>query len=611
MKVLTHRVAGAPVTVYFPSRPADLAGFWAFLDRPRRALAVDTETTGLDIYSRSFALRLVQFGDEREAWVLRADVFASAIEEAFRRWAGPLLFHNATYDLLVLDHAGLLLLEDGYGRAFDTRILAHLIDPRLRSEGGTGHGLKELSAVFVDAEAPDTSEGLKEVFRKEYGATKETGWSVIDVDHPTYVLYAGLDVILTSRLFEVLGPVVRQRGLDNLSRFEHTLAGLLARLERRGFLLDVAYTERLRHDLHDEALRRQADAAVYGVANVNSVAQVSEALLGMGETLTEKTPSGKWKVDKGVLLPLADLDLDLKPIGARTPNPLAEAVFHAKRSEKWATAYAAAMLDLRDAGDRIHPKINSLQARTARMSISRPPLQQLPSGDWTIRRCLIADPGMTIVAADYAQVELRVLAALAKERRMIEAIESGQDLHDVTALALFGEGFTKGQRKLAKTVGFGKVYGGGAATLSRQAGVTLDTAKRAAAAYDRNFPGIKRLARSLQERAQYGEREVVTPSGRRLPLDRDRLYSATNYLVQSSARDVLAQALLDLDEAGLTDHLLLPVHDEVIAQAPAADAADLARELAKVMTMSFHGVQLDAEASVYGPSWGHGYGAPE
>lgn len=607
MQTMTHRVAGEECAIHFPAPGDDLAGFWKFL-RGERVVALDTETTGLDVYAPGHELRLVQFGSASQAWVLRADAFAAAITKALQE--GRFVCHNAPYDLQVIDrHLG-VTLEDLSPRTFDTRILAHLLDPRGKADGGIGHGLKDLATVYVDPDAPDAEKELTAVFRS-LKATKETGWRVIPVDHPEFVRYAGLDVILTARLFAWIGPEVKAVGLSELSTFEHHLQSLLAILQRRGMLLDVAYTERLKGELLEESERFRAVAARYGVTNVNSTAQVSVALEAMGETLGERTPSGALKVDKAVLLPLADLDMGWSRLDVRAPNPLADAVLRAKRAEKWAETYAQAVLDLRDPADRVHPFIGSLQARTARMSVSRPPLQQLPSGDWQIRRCFIADPGMTMVAADYSQVEMRVLAALSKDRTMIEAIASGTDLHDFTAARVFGPDFTKAQRKIAKAVGFGKVYGGGAAGISRQTGADIDAIREAIRAYDETYPGIREYSQRLQRRAENGAKEVITPAGRHLPLDRDRLYAATNYVVQSTARDLLAQAIVDLFGAGLGDYLLLPVHDEVIAQAPSEDAAEIVAEIGRVMESDFYGVRIKSDVSVYGPSWGHGYGAKE
>ncbi|MEV1157758.1 DNA polymerase [Micromonospora chokoriensis] len=609
MITLTHVVAGETCTIRYPERPADLYDFEGFVAGPDKVLAIDTETTGLDIYTPGHRLRLVQFGNAREAWVLRADLFGVHIKRALAR-PRSYVAHNWTYDALVLDHHLGVKLEELGARSYDTRILAHLLDPRTTAEGGVGLGLKPLSAVYTDPEAPDTQDGLTAEFRR-LGFTKATGWAGIPIDNELYVRYAGLDVILTHRLFHEIAPTVRDVGLDHLSKFEHHLQVLLAILQRRGMRLDVPYVERLRGDLLDEAEKFKAVAARYGVTNVNSTAQVAAALEAMGETLTETTPSGAAKVDKNVLLPLADLNLQWERVEARSPNPLAEAVLRSKRAEKWAVTYAQAFLDLRDADDRLHPSIGALQARTARMSVSRPPLQQLPSSDWTIRRAFIADPGQLIVAADYKQVEMRVLAALSGDAAMLKAIADGLDIHDAVATGMFGPGFTKAQRKLAKNTGFGEVFGGGAITLARQAGVSVEVAKQAKALFAQGFPGIKRYGRRLINRAEYGRKEVITPSGRHLPLDRDRLYAATNYVVQSTARDLLAQAVVDVFDAGLGDHLLLPIHDELLAQAPAAEAGDVIREIGRVMESTFQGVAIASDPEVVGPSWGHGYGAPE
>jgi DNA polymerase I len=607
----THPVAGVPRTIRYAADIADLGDFRAWLTEPRRALAFDTETTGLDTFARDHRLRLCQFGDRRTAWVLPVELgpaWAEAARHALRT-APALVAHNAAYDLLQADrHLG-VPLEETFPRTTDTYVLSHLIDPRAKSEGGVGHGLKALAAMYVDADAPDTTEGLTAVFRT-LRATKATGWGLVPLDHPTFVTYAGLDVLLTAELLEVLAPFVESKGWGRLVAFERRLALLTARMERRGLLVDEHYLRGLKQHLTEEEATWTAAAAQYGVSSVNAPAQVSAALQGMGEKLTDKTATGNLSVGKEVLLPLADLDREWHRIGAREPNPLAEAVLRAKRAGKFRTSYAEAMLDGMDAAGRVHPRINPLRARTARMAISAPPFQQLPSGDWTIRRAIIADPGHLILAVDYAQVEMRVLAALAQERRMTAAVLAGTDLHDNTATLMYGPGFTKPQRRMAKNAGFGAVYGGGAVTLARQTGVELAVAKDARRLFDRAYPGIRRYGRHLQDRAARGDRAVTTPSGRRLPLDGDRLYAATNYVVQSTARDVLAQALLDLEDAGLADFLLLPVHDEVVAQAPAEDAADVAEAIRSVMAMDFFGVPLAAEAEVYGASWGHGYGAP-
>lgn len=613
MREYTLHLEGEPVTVNMTETLEDLDIFseW-LLAVQNQPIAVDVEATGLDVFSPEFRLLSVQFGIRDEAYVIpcyQHEKVQDTIRKALLRASKP-VFHNASYDLLALLPRLGFPAEKRWDNLEDTRTLAHLIDPRSKQEGGTGHALKDLATVWVDSNAPDSQTELMQRFR-DLGGNKTTGWTLISPDDPILVKYAGLDTILTRRIFDVLDVMVSELGLDHLRKFEYRLAECIRSMQVTGLRIDVDYTTRLHSKLQLEAQEFEAIAASYGVENINSTAQVSKAIVEMGETLTEKTDGGALKVDRAVLLPLADLDNNWNRLEQRSPNPLVDAILRAKRADKWSASYTGAFLDLKDSKDRLHPWVNSLQARTARMSVSRPPLQQLPSSDAMIRRCVVPDDGYAMIAADYSQIEMRVLAALSKDEAMTEAILSGVDLHDYTAEKLFGKGFSKEQRKLAKGVGFGKVYGGGATTLSRQTGADYDDVMRAIRAYDSAFTGVKRYSNRLQASAERGKREVITPTGRHLPLDRDRTYAATNYVVQSTARDVLAQAVVDLFDKGLGEYILLPIHDEVLGQAPVNEADEIVNEIKKVMERDFYGIPLAADSSVYGSTWANGYGYEE
>ncbi|MEU7584448.1 DNA polymerase [Streptomyces sp. NPDC041068] len=613
MKTFRHEIAGEPVTVHVPEETADLNEFWKWLyeARERGPIAIDTETTGLDIFSPTFRLRTVQFGDAHDAWVIayeRGGYFASYARDALLR-TREILIHNAPYDWLVLDrHAG-IPLEDLATWTTDTRVLAALIDPRQPQEGGIGTGLKPLSAHWVDPASPDTQAGLTAVFRS-LGLTKETGWAGIPLADPTFLLYAGLDVLLTARLEPKLRRELARLGVrPELVTYEHEISRLCATMQRTGLVLDLDYTHQLDRRLGEDAQHYAAQAVRYGVGNVNSTAQLAEAFAGMGEDLTERTDSGAVKVDKAILSRLADLSLQGEPLGLRTPNPLATAVLRSKRAGKWRKAYASTFLETVDAAGRVHPFISPLAARTGRMSITRPALQTLPSSDAMIRRCLLADDGHVIISTDFSAVEMRVLAALADVRRMKEAISASEDLHDFTARIVFGANFTKGHRKLAKAIGFGKVYGGGAQTISRQSGAPIEDVQRALKAYDRLYPEIRRAASRWQREAFQTGMVSISATGRRLPLDRDRTYAVTNYMCQSAARDVLGQSMLNAESAGLLEFCRLPIHDELLASAPKKEAAEIAREFERCMTWPLYGVPIEAGAEIGGRSWGSLYGA--
>ena len=168
-------------------------------------------------------------------------------------------------------------------------------------------------------------------------------------------------------------------------------------------------------------------------------------------------------------------------------------------------------------------------------------------------------------------------------------IRAGAHLHNITARRLFGDDFTDTQRGIAKGAGFGRLYGAGAATVATNAGVEIAVAQGALSAFDTEYPGIARFA------ARIGcLPEIITPLGRRLPLDRDRSYIGINYYIQSTARDIFAQALFRLAAAGLMDHLWLPVHDEIIVSVPAADTWEVAGVMEAVMVSEFMGVPITA-----------------
>ena len=550
-------------------------------------IAYDVETTGTDYHDE---IRLVQFGNDTEAFVFDPHQFPDLVRHLAVRHHK--IAHNAPFDALHLAKFTGIPASTILEHTTDTMILAHLVDPRDKLDGGTGRGLKELAAHYVDPDAPDGQTALKQRF-KELGFKIADGFAQIDLWDPTFVLYAGLDVILTARLVAPLMEFITKYGLKELSEFDHQVQVLTTSMTQRGMAVDVDYSSQLVEDLERQAEAAEQRATVYGVHNVNSTAQVAEGLLVRGIELSETTPSGAWKVDKNILEGLDD--------------DLARLVLEAKGARKAISSWVEPIIEHGHRDGRVHPRIKTLAARTSRMSITDPPLQQLPSTDHHVRSCLIADPGMSLIACDFSQIEFRVLAALSSEPSMIRTFEQGGDLHSATAARLFGDDFTKAHRKLAKGVGFGQVYGGGADTLARQAGVSKLEARKAMAQFNRAFPRVKRWSAGLTDKVTHGEPIVTLPTNRRIPIERKFGYRATNYMIQGLAADLFKGSLLELDRLGLADQLLIPVHDEIIAQAPTQEADEFAHAVADAMSGEFGPVPIVAEADVIGSSWGDAY----
>ena len=235
------------------------------------------------------------------------------------------------------------------------------------------------------------------------------------------------------------------------------------------------------------------------------------------------------------------------------------------------------------------------------MSITNPALQTLKKSDPLLRGCFVAKEGHVLISADFSQIELRVAAALSGDPALSEPIINGVDAHDDTARRLFGDDFTKEQRQIAKTVNFGSLYGGGAGTLAKQAGIEIEEARSVVTRWKATYQQVARMSHVLG-----GTDTVVNPFGRRIPTDPSRPYANLNYMIQSTARDLFVVAVERIAQEFGVGALWLFVHDEIILQVPADEADEVAKQVSDIMHTTFYGIPIDAEAEVLGTRWGHG-----
>ncbi|ALA46409.1 DNA polymerase [Mycobacterium phage Rufus] len=591
MKQHRYQIKDETVLVNVVEHEDDLDGFESFIRSNLRILGLDTETTDLGIYKPDFGIRLIQFGNPWESWVLpveRGGAFVGAAVTALQK-VQRFVIHNAAFDLQVIERTLGVPMEQMWPKVEDTKIYSHLVDPRAYKEGGTGHKLEELTKFYID---PVTAEEVKASMArlaKKHKTTKDKIWALVDLDDPDYELYAGMDTILVSRLLGKVAPLVPESS-HKLIPYEHKLAEVMSYVERTGFLLDVDYSEKLSADMLRKAEHYTAVARyAYGVDSVNSTEKLADGLERTGVKIKGRTATGKRQVNAELLEALAE-----------EGNALAKAAIEAKKWGSWEKTWVRNFIERRDADDRVHPGINPLQARTGRMSTSNPSAQNLPSGDWMVRRCFLADPGQIIASVDYRAQELRVLAALSGDQTMLRAFEEESDLHQVTADAAGVD------RKIGKMANFLVCYGGGAGKLATNAGITFPEAKKVLEVFATTYPGVDTLNKRMQQEAGSAG-FITTPTGRRLPVDPDRAYSALNYLIQSSSRDVTGAAVLRLHEAGFTPNMRLVVHDEVLLSLPEADAEVAVKEVGQIMEQRIGPVLVNTDPEVTGKSWGSGY----
>ncbi|MBF6055502.1 DNA polymerase [Streptomyces eurocidicus] len=590
MRVIDYAIKGQTVHIHVVETEEDLLDFESFILANQSLLAHDCETTGLDWWNASagtFRARLWQFGNARESFVVpveKGDSFRGAVRWALRT-ARRLIAHNGTYDLHVAEECLGIPMEELAPKSWDTKLIAHLVDPRAVKEDGPGLKLEELTKHYICEVVAAEVKGSMTAIAKELGVKKDEVWDSIPIDHYRFLLYAGMDPILAFRLFKILIPKTpvrsRRRGLIS---WEHRLAHITAKIERTGYLLDTKYAQEKASELAAQQKHWEEVARHHGVDNVNSNAQIITALRERGVKLTKKTKKGNVSVDDEVL---TDVGI-----------PLTEAIVKAKKAGKWKATWFDRAIAAQDPDGRVHASVNSCQARTARMSITGAvPAQTLPAGDSYVRHCFLADPGHVTVSSDYGNMELRVLAAFSGDPTMMDAFHRGLDLHQITADA------AGVNRKAGKGTNFVVCFGGGWKAIVEQYGVAEAEAKKAVKAFWETYPGVKRFADRLQREARQAG-YIYTGTGRRLPVDRNRIYSALNYFIQSTSRDITARALIEIDRAGYTKYVRLPIHDELVFSFPRERVRELAEKTARIMEMTIKGLLIPVDSEIGEQPWG-------
>lgn len=560
--------------------------FKRWLGERRRVLGLDTESAGLRVERDT--LRLVQFGDLNTGWAIPWEHWGGVALEALTSYEGPIVEHNSSYDNRVLKTWA--KWDAPWYRIGDTMTKMHLIDP-MRPKG-----LKPLGDRIVD---PRASAG-QAVLDKTMTINKWT-WGTVPIDHPHYWCYSALDPVLTCHIDEYAEPIIQQRGYQQAYDLEMAVVRICAEMMIRGVRVDLEYCERKAKELREWVLSaRTWIKDQYDVKNPTSNQQVIKRLQHDGIFLTKRTESGNaFALDKEVLEALED------------QHPLAKYVLAIRKAEKICGSYLENFSEMIGPDGRLHCNINTLGARTGRQSISDPALQTLQRDDPTVREAIIASDGNEIISCDYDQIEMRLVAHLSNDQGLIDAFLSGNDFFNEVASQIFGERIVKGdyRRQLTKNSSYCRVYGGGTAKVAQTAKVTHDVAQAFVAMFEQRFPGMKQLDEEVQREAlgrlrSEGRAYVRTRLGREIPEYGNKAYALINYLIQGSAAEILKQAMVNLDASGLGDYMILPIHDEIVLDAPAQEADEIARLMETVMSdMTTYRVPLTASANRFGNRW--------
>lgn len=554
-----------------------------------KIIAIDTESTGLS--PETDKVRLVQMSDENTSWAIPMHRWGGVFEEVVKRWDGWYVGHNMQFDVAMLRTEGIHIPT---GKCHDTRLMGHVLDPTEST------ALKYQSAKYVDANAARLQKGLDE-FMTENGWNWATVPIVSEGEAAIYWQYGGLDTILTKRLMNRHYPLVQARSPKSYD-LELGVVWVLEKMMRKGAKVDRPFTQE-RIALMDKYLNdcRAWSKEKFGDGfSLGSTRDVTEVLIrdGWGPWLTETTPSGAVKLDKKILPTIK--------------HPLAETLMRYKQAQKVTSTFLKKFMEHSEHDGHLHPRINSIGGsgktagesgggqgvRTGRNSMDTPNLQQLSkkSGNnpfaGQVRNCIIPSDGNTFVMADFDQIELRLLAHMSRDKGLIDAFNGGGDFFVSLTQTMYQDNtITKSdpRRGTTKTLTYGKIYGSGVETFANAAGIKVNEARKVYELFNSMFPGAKTHAKELEEMVKKTQEEegigyvLSGLTDRRFPVDLDRPYSIGNHKIQGTAAELLKLKLIQADAAGLGDHMILPVHDEIISDVPNDQVDDFIVTLRDVM----------------------------
>src|SRR5690348_7142241 len=564
----------------------------AWLEKLRSAelIAFDTETTSLDamnahLVGLSFAVEAnracyIPVGHDypgAPAQLPREEVLA-ALKPIMEDSNRPKLGQNAKYDLNVLSSCGVTVR----GLAFDSMLESYV----LNATAGR-HDMDTLAKRHLDYDTVKYSDITGK-------GSKQISFSQVDLD--TACRYAAEDADITLRLHQALWPRVQAQPHTKklFEEIELPLVEVLARMEQRGVLVDAATLRRQSDELGKRMheLQQRAFAVVGHEFNVDSPKQLQSLLFEeLQLPALMKTPTGQPSTNEEALEAIADT------------HELPRLILDYRSLAKLRSTYTDKLSSIvNPRTGRVHTSYHQGSVATGRISSSDPNLQNIPvrtEEGRRIRQAFIAPPGWKVMAADYSQIELRIMAHLSRDEGLLRAFHSGGDVHRATAAEVFGvapEDITTNQRRAAKAINFGLMYGMSAFGLARQLGVDRGEASDYMGRYFSRYPGVRAFMEATRERA-HRDGYVETLFGRRLYLEnltarnaglrQGAERAAVNAPMQGTAADIIKRAMITV-AAWLAErddaHMLMQVHDELVFEVRADAVEEVRRAVSERMS---------------------------
>lgn len=577
-----HNTAHEYILADTKEKQEELAKQLASLD----SFCFDTETTGLDanladIVGLSFSFEhakayYVPTPPNREEAQAIVDIFKAVLENPHIEKVGQ----NIKYDILLLARYGVKV----QGTLFDTMLAHYLIDPDTR------HGMDVLAENYLNYSPVSITELIGEKGKKQ--------GNMRDVEIEKIKEYAAEDADITLQLKNTFHPLlVDTNTLQLAQEVEFPLVYVLAEIERNGVKIDVPALEEFSKTLEQDI--RALEESIFEKAgtnfNIASPKQLGEVLFDklQLDPKAKKTKTGQYKTGEDVLLALAH------------KSDIVQDILNFRQLQKLKSTYVDALPELINTETGlIHTSYNQAVAATGRLSSTNPNLQNIPirtERGREVRKAFIPrSEDNVILSADYSQIELRLIAELSKDQNMLDAFSQGHDIHRATAAKVYNmdfDGVTSEQRRNAKAVNFGIIYGQSAFGLSQNLGISRKEAADIINEYFNQYAGIKKYMSDAVEFAKENGYVETILKRRRYLRDINSANmtvrgfaerNAINAPIQGSAADLIKLAMIaiqkEIEQQGLSGKMIMQVHDELVFDVPKQEVAAFKKIILDKMT---------------------------
>lgn len=489
--------------------------------------------------------------------------------------------HNLKFDLAVLENYDISL----NGFLADTILMSYVFNST-----ASRHNLDALAEHYLSRKTIK----YEDVIGK--GKTKLKNFSEVPIKEATN--YAAEDAEVTLCLYETLLNKLTKENKQLLETIENQLVFVLMQMEKTGALIDQAHLNRLSNEFGSKLIKlvKSIHDKCQTVFNLDSPKQLSEVLfdkLGISTKGLKKTASGYFSTSESILQRLAE------------ENQVIEDILEYRSLAKLKSTYTDKISDICDHNSRVHTSYHQAVTSTGRLSSSEPNLQNIPirtKEGITIREAFVAPPGKKILALDYSQIELRLMAHYSKDETMVNSFNNDEDIHKRTAAEIFGvplEQITADMRRQAKTINFGLLYGMSAFGLSNQLKVSRPEAEMFLTSYFEKYSSVKLFMENIVEQAKVSK-YVETLYGRKIHVPN---IDSPNYMMrqaservaingplQGSAADIIKVAMIEisklLKKENLKIDLIMQVHDELVFEVPTEFNDSSIKEIIQLMEES-------------------------